>query len=46
MPYKIVREGGEYVVKKKDGSKTFGRHASRAKASAQIRAIHANSREK
>lgn len=42
MPYKIVKEGKQYVVRKRDGSRTFGKHATRAQASAQIRAIYAN----
>ena len=42
MPYKIVKTGNKYKVKKKDDSKTFGTHSSRKAAQKQIAAIHAN----
>jgi len=42
MPYKIVKDGSQFVVMKKDGSKTFGRHGSRGKAQRQLAALYAN----
>lgn len=41
MPYAVRKAGGGYQVVKKDGGKVMGTHASKAKAQAQIRAIHA-----
>lgn len=46
MPYAIVKRGDSYVVKKKDGSKVFGIHPSKAEAEAQLRAIEANTHGK
>ena len=42
MPYKIVKRKNQYCVQKEDGSKTFGCHPSKAKATAQLRALYAN----
>ena len=42
MPYKIVKDGGQFVVMKKDGSRAFGRHQSRAKAQRQLGALYAS----
>jgi hypothetical protein len=42
MPYEISEEDGKFCVKKKDGGKTFGCHATREKAEAQMRAIQAS----
>lgn len=42
MPYKIVKTGNKYKVKKKDGSRAFGTHPSRSAAQKQIAAIYAN----
>jgi hypothetical protein len=43
MPYKIVRSGSGYKVAKKSGGKTFSKKPlSKAKAIAQMKAIHAN----
>lgn len=42
MPYKIVKTGNKYKVKKKDDSKTLGTHPSRKAAQKQIAAIYAN----
>jgi hypothetical protein len=42
MPYKIVKRGGRYAVVKKDGSKTYGTHASPEQAKEQLRALYAN----
>jgi hypothetical protein len=41
MPYKIVKKGTEFCVVKEDGGKSFGCHASREKATAQLRALYA-----
>jgi hypothetical protein len=38
----IVKEGSNYVVKTKDGSKTLGSHPTKAAALAQLRAIEAH----
>lgn len=46
MPYKVEKRGSSWVVKKKDGSKIFGHHPSKAKAEAQMRAIYANEGKK
>jgi len=45
MPYKIVKSGNKFQVKKKEGSKTFGSHASRKAAQKQIAALHINVKE-
>jgi hypothetical protein len=42
MPYEIAYERDTYIVRKKGGGKVFGRHPSRAKATAQLRALYAN----
>lgn len=42
MPYEIVRQGNRYFVKKKDSGKVIGRHDTKQKAEAQIRALYAN----
>lgn len=44
MPYAIRRKGGFFTVEKSDGSKVFGRHPTRKKAEAQLRAILANTK--
>jgi hypothetical protein len=44
MPYKISRDGSEWVVKKRFGGKVVGKHDSREKAVKQIQAIHINER--
>src|SRR3546814_15237561 len=41
MPYAVRKAGSSYKVVKKDGGKVLGTHTSKAKAQAQIRAIHA-----
>ena len=46
MPYVVVKRGKKYVVKKKNGTKVFGRHATRAKANAQMRALYASERRR
>jgi hypothetical protein len=35
----IVREGGKYVVKAKDGSRVLGKHHSKRQAIKQLQAI-------
>lgn len=45
MPYKIVRSGNKFKVQKKDGSKTFGTHASKKAAQKQMAALHINVKE-
>jgi len=42
MPYEIVKRKGQFVVKKKNGFKVFGRHNTREDAEKQIAAIEAN----
>jgi hypothetical protein len=39
MPYQIKKQGDKFHVKKKDGSKTFGKHDSHAKALKQLAAL-------
>ena len=46
MPYVVVKRGKKFVVKKKNGTKVFGRHATRAKANAQMRALYAAERRR
>jgi hypothetical protein len=46
MPYVVVKRGKKFVVKKKNGTKTFGSHTTRAKANAQMRALYAAERKK
>ena len=45
MPYKIVKSGNKYKVKKKNNSHTFGTHPSRKAAEKQITALHVNVKE-
>ena len=45
MPYKIVKSGDKYKVRKNDGSHTFGTHPSRKAAQKQITALHINVKE-
>ena len=40
MPYKIEERNGEFIVRSPSGVK--GRHKSRKKAEAQMRALYAN----
>lgn len=42
MPYTVVKSGNKWKVKKKDGSKTFGTHESKAAAQRQMRALYAS----
>jgi hypothetical protein len=42
MPYKIFKEGSKYVVRKNRLGRSFGKHDTKEKAQAQIRAIEAN----
>lgn len=35
----IVKQGGKYVVKSEDGSKTFGSYESKAKAEKRLKQI-------
>ena len=45
MPYHIEKATDGFVVKDNKG-KSYGKHKTRAKAQAQIRAIYANTKEK
>jgi len=45
MPYKIVKEDGKFIVKKKEDDKLIGTHESRDGAKQQIAAIYANTKE-
>ena len=45
MPYMVVSENGVWTVMKKDGTKVFGKHTSKRKALAQLRALYANTKE-
>ena len=40
MPYNIIKEGNEYIVK--GPKKNHGRHKTRKKAEAQMKALYAN----
>jgi uncharacterized protein DUF2213 len=40
MPYKVVKDGNQFCVEKKDGGKRIGCHDSREKAEKQIAAIY------
>jgi hypothetical protein len=42
VPYNVVKRGTKWVVQKKDGSKTFGTHGSKADAKKQLAALYAN----
>lgn len=41
MPYVVAKVGGKWVVRKRDGGKVMGRHDSKMKAAAQMRALYA-----
>lgn len=50
MPYVVHHErwrsvNNQWVVRKADGGKVVGRHATKEKAEAQIRAIESNEHE-
>lgn len=45
MPYKVVKSGDKYQVRKKDDNKIMGTHESRKKALNQIKAIYANEKQ-
>lgn len=46
MPYEVVRLLGKWVVRKEDDhNRVFGRHATRADALAQLRALYANEKK-
>ena len=42
MPYEVAKSGSGFVVRKKGGGRVFGRHTSRARAHAQLRALYAS----
>ena len=44
MPVKVAKRGSRWVVT--DNGKVYGKHATRAKAAAQARAINASLRRK
>jgi hypothetical protein len=46
MPFAVSKSGGSYLVKKKGGGRSFGRHKSKAKAFAQIKAIEVSERRR
>lgn len=46
MPFKVIKRGSLFVVAKRDGKKTFGKHRSRAAAFAQIKAIEVSEQRK
>lgn len=45
MPYGLRKKGKKYQVIKKSDGKVMGTHPSKAAATAQIRALYANSKE-
>jgi len=42
MPYKIEQRADKFVVVREDGGRVVGTHSSRAKATAQLRALYVN----
>lgn len=42
MPYTCVSDGRKWVLQKKDGSKSFGSHATKRECQKQMRAIYAH----
>ena len=46
MPYEIRKMGSQFVVVKKGTNRAFGRHATKAKARRQLRALYASERGK
>jgi len=42
MPFRVDKEGDDFVVKTEGTGKVHGRHKSKKKALAQLRALYAN----
>lgn len=42
MPYKVVVRNGKHLVVNADTGRVLGKHDSRTKALAQLRAVYAN----
>lgn len=46
MPYKVVRQGRNLLVVKKDDEQVMGKHKTSESATAQLRALYAAKKEK